>query len=162
MREVHYVSPAFERIWGRSAATLYANPQQWIDFTLPEDSERVVEVFVAVGSGWWCCGFLPGEVLYYGLSPYGLVGVRFDGGEEVEEPEGLALVAPQGDGGGSAGAGAGVHGSPPVGGWRGHALQLHCHPPPAGTPDGPARQPCPAARGVGQLTGYRDATTEQP
>ncbi len=26
MREVHYISPAFERIWGRSAASLQANP----------------------------------------------------------------------------------------------------------------------------------------
>ena len=35
MREVHYISPAFERIWGRSAESLYANPQQWADFILP-------------------------------------------------------------------------------------------------------------------------------
>ena len=27
MREVHYISPAFERIWGRSAASAFANPQ---------------------------------------------------------------------------------------------------------------------------------------
>ena len=32
MSVVHYVSPAFERIWGRSAASLYANPQEWSDF----------------------------------------------------------------------------------------------------------------------------------
>jgi PAS domain S-box-containing protein len=48
MREVHYVSPAFERIWGRSAETLYANPQQWVEFTLPEDRERVVSAFAAL------------------------------------------------------------------------------------------------------------------
>jgi len=41
MRELHYISPAFERIWGRSAASLYANPQQWVDLVLPEDRERV-------------------------------------------------------------------------------------------------------------------------
>ena len=41
MREVHYVSPAFERIWGRSAASACLPiRRQWIDFTLPEDRER--------------------------------------------------------------------------------------------------------------------------
>ncbi len=45
MRELHYISPAFERIWGRPQATLYANPLQWADFTHPEDRERVVEAF---------------------------------------------------------------------------------------------------------------------
>jgi two-component system sensor histidine kinase/response regulator len=48
MREVHYISPAFERIWGRSAESLYANPQQWADFTVPEDRERVLEAFAAL------------------------------------------------------------------------------------------------------------------
>jgi PAS domain S-box-containing protein len=45
MREVHYISPAFERIWGRSAETLSADPQQWTDFILPEDRERVQRVY---------------------------------------------------------------------------------------------------------------------
>jgi PAS domain S-box-containing protein len=48
MREVHYISPAFERIWGRSAASLYADPQRWADFTVPEDRERVVAAFAAL------------------------------------------------------------------------------------------------------------------
>jgi PAS domain S-box-containing protein len=48
MRVVHYVSPAFERIWGRSAASLRANPHQWSDFTVPEDRERAVAAFAAL------------------------------------------------------------------------------------------------------------------
>jgi len=48
MRELHYVSPAFERIWGRSAETLYGNPQKWSDFTLLEDRERVVAAFAGL------------------------------------------------------------------------------------------------------------------
>ncbi len=48
MRQLHYVSPAFERIWGRSATILYGNPQQWTDFTHPEDRERVVPIFAAL------------------------------------------------------------------------------------------------------------------
>jgi PAS domain S-box-containing protein len=48
MREVQYVSPAFERIWGRSIESLYAKPQQWADFILPEDRERVLGVFATL------------------------------------------------------------------------------------------------------------------
>ena len=39
MREVHYVSPAFEKIWGVPVETQFDNPQQWNDFILPEDRE---------------------------------------------------------------------------------------------------------------------------
>ena len=45
MRVVHYVSPAFERIWGRSVASLYADPQEWIEFTVQEDRARVQAAF---------------------------------------------------------------------------------------------------------------------
>jgi PAS domain S-box-containing protein len=45
---VHYVSPAFERIWGRSVASLMANPHQWSDFILPEDRTRVTDAFAAL------------------------------------------------------------------------------------------------------------------
>jgi PAS domain S-box-containing protein len=48
MREVHYVSRAFEEIWGRPIASLQANPQQWIEFILPEDRERVLAEFAAL------------------------------------------------------------------------------------------------------------------
>ena len=48
MREVHYVSPAFERIWGRSPDGLYADPRRWLDFTVPEDRERVKAVFATL------------------------------------------------------------------------------------------------------------------
>jgi PAS domain S-box-containing protein len=48
MREVHYVSPAFERIWGRSPESLYANPEQWVEFTVPEDRARVRSAFATL------------------------------------------------------------------------------------------------------------------
>jgi PAS domain S-box-containing protein len=48
MREVHYISPAFERIWGRSMESLHANPQQWADAILPDDRERVLAVFATL------------------------------------------------------------------------------------------------------------------
>jgi PAS domain S-box-containing protein len=40
MQQMHYVSPAYERIWGRSAESLYAHPQEWAEAILPEDRER--------------------------------------------------------------------------------------------------------------------------
>jgi PAS domain S-box-containing protein len=48
MREVHYVSPAFEKIWGVPVGTQFDNPQQWIDFIMPEDRERVQRAFLAL------------------------------------------------------------------------------------------------------------------
>ncbi|MDR3458737.1 MAG: PAS domain S-box protein [Verrucomicrobiae bacterium] len=45
MSEVQYVSPAFERIWGRPVDQLYANPKQWVDYILPADRERVTAAF---------------------------------------------------------------------------------------------------------------------
>ncbi len=48
MREVHYVSPAFEQIWGVPVESLYTNPEQWSDFIVPEDRERVTTGFVAL------------------------------------------------------------------------------------------------------------------
>jgi PAS domain S-box-containing protein len=48
MREVRYVSPAFQRIWGRPAKYLYGAPHKWIDFIVPEDREHVVRTFSAL------------------------------------------------------------------------------------------------------------------
>jgi two-component system cell cycle sensor histidine kinase/response regulator CckA len=41
MRRVHYVSPAYERIWGRSCASLYSEPSSWLETVAPEDREKV-------------------------------------------------------------------------------------------------------------------------
>ncbi len=40
-----YVSPAFETIWGRTAASLYADPLSWVDMVHPDDRERVFDTF---------------------------------------------------------------------------------------------------------------------
>ncbi len=39
--EMLYVSPAYEKIWGRSCESLYATPNGWLDAIHPEDRERV-------------------------------------------------------------------------------------------------------------------------
>jgi PAS domain S-box-containing protein len=48
MREVHYVSPAFEKIWGVPVETQFDNPQQWSDFIVAEDRERVQGEFLTL------------------------------------------------------------------------------------------------------------------
>ncbi len=48
MREVLYVSPAFEKIWGIPAETLRAKPASWMDFVLPSDRERVAAAFAGL------------------------------------------------------------------------------------------------------------------
>lgn len=42
MLEVLYVSPAYERMWGRSVQSLYDEPEAWADSIVPEDRERVL------------------------------------------------------------------------------------------------------------------------
>ena len=39
-----YVSPAYEKIWGRSCRELYQHPQLWLEAIHPEDRERMVHV----------------------------------------------------------------------------------------------------------------------
>ncbi len=42
-REMLYVSPAYETIWGRSCASLYASPHDWLEAVHPEDRDRIKE-----------------------------------------------------------------------------------------------------------------------
>jgi diguanylate cyclase (GGDEF)-like protein/PAS domain S-box-containing protein len=42
---VLYVSPAYEQIWGRSCADLYANPQAWMEAIHPEDRSNAQEQY---------------------------------------------------------------------------------------------------------------------
>jgi PAS domain S-box-containing protein len=48
MRTVHYVSPGFERVWGRPMRTLYGTPEKWVDFIVAEDREQVERVFAGL------------------------------------------------------------------------------------------------------------------
>lgn len=40
-QQMLYVSPVYERIWGRSCASLQSTPQNWIESIHPDDRERV-------------------------------------------------------------------------------------------------------------------------
>jgi PAS domain S-box-containing protein len=48
LNEVQYVSPAFEKIWGRTVASLHANPHEWREFIFTEDRARVLAAFAAL------------------------------------------------------------------------------------------------------------------
>ncbi|NTU79192.1 MAG: PAS domain S-box protein [Chloroflexales bacterium] len=44
-RQLVYISPAYERLMGRSSAALYANFMEWIEAIHPDDRERVASAF---------------------------------------------------------------------------------------------------------------------
>jgi PAS domain S-box-containing protein len=45
LRKVHYISPAYEQVWGRSVDSVYAKPYEWGESILPEERERVHTIF---------------------------------------------------------------------------------------------------------------------
>jgi PAS domain S-box-containing protein len=45
-KEILYVSPAYEQIWGRSCASLYKNPLNWLEAIHLDDQEQAHEIFL--------------------------------------------------------------------------------------------------------------------
>jgi two-component system cell cycle sensor histidine kinase/response regulator CckA len=43
--QILYVSPAYDRIWGRSSKSLYTNFREWMEAIVPEDRERIQTKF---------------------------------------------------------------------------------------------------------------------
>jgi two-component system cell cycle sensor histidine kinase/response regulator CckA len=43
--DVIYITPAFERLWGRSVADVYERPTSWLKTVHPEDRERIATAF---------------------------------------------------------------------------------------------------------------------
>ncbi len=50
-RKVLYVSPAYERIWGRSRQSLLDHPESWVEGVLPEDRKKIEAGFVQLAHG---------------------------------------------------------------------------------------------------------------
>jgi PAS domain S-box-containing protein len=46
----HYVSPGYEKIWGRKCAEIYENPRSFLDSVHPDDKERVIAAAVGENS----------------------------------------------------------------------------------------------------------------
>jgi PAS domain S-box-containing protein len=49
--QVIYVSPAYERIWGRTRATLYESPRSWLDAIHPDDRAQILRAAKAAQTG---------------------------------------------------------------------------------------------------------------
>ena len=45
LKTIHYISPGYELIWGRSPESLHANPHQWVEAILPEQRASVFALF---------------------------------------------------------------------------------------------------------------------
>jgi PAS domain S-box-containing protein len=43
LHQILYISPAYEEIWGRTCASLYATPRDWLEAVHPDDRERVAQ-----------------------------------------------------------------------------------------------------------------------
>jgi len=50
-KDVLYVSPAYETIWGRSCTSLYEHPEEWLDAVVDEDHAIVLDAFERAGEG---------------------------------------------------------------------------------------------------------------
>jgi PAS domain S-box-containing protein len=46
-----YISPAYEAVWGRTCASLYASPHSWLDAIHPDDHQRVARAAEARQGG---------------------------------------------------------------------------------------------------------------
>ncbi len=51
LKQVLYVSPAYEEIWGRSRESVYRDPGSWVESIHPEDRERVLVALLKVAQG---------------------------------------------------------------------------------------------------------------
>lgn len=77
-----YVNPAYETIWGRPAAALYADPREWLNAIHPEDRARVEASMKA--------GMISGEYqeTYRVVRPDGIVRWVQDRGFPVRDEQG--------------------------------------------------------------------------
>ena len=48
MSKIHYISPAYEKLWGRSLRDDYADPHEWQDFIVPDDRQRVKDAYASL------------------------------------------------------------------------------------------------------------------
>ncbi len=50
-KEVLYISPAYEKVWGRSCESLYARPLDWLDAVVDADREHVIAAISKKSAG---------------------------------------------------------------------------------------------------------------
>jgi PAS domain S-box-containing protein len=52
-----YISPAYERVWGRTVESLYASPKSFLESVHPEDREKLVRTIAEHISSQWTCEY---------------------------------------------------------------------------------------------------------
>jgi len=77
-----YISPGYERVWGRSCASLYDDPRSFIDAVHPEDRERIMIDLLCQRDG------LPFDHEYRIVRPDGTVIWIWDRGFPMKNPDG--------------------------------------------------------------------------
>lgn len=76
-----YVSPAYEKIWGRTRMSLYEQPQSFMDAVLPDDRASVLAQLASHAAGRWECQ-------YRILQPDGRVRWIYDKGFPIRDETG--------------------------------------------------------------------------
>src|SRR5262249_2964571 len=51
LQRIHYISPSYERVWGRSRESLYQSPASFLDALHPEDRQRTIADLEARNAG---------------------------------------------------------------------------------------------------------------
>jgi two-component system, cell cycle sensor histidine kinase and response regulator CckA len=57
IQEMTYVSPAYERLWGRTRASLYESPKSFMESIHPEDREQLLRVVEEHQERAWTCEY---------------------------------------------------------------------------------------------------------
>ncbi len=79
---VMYISPGYERVWGRSCASLYEDPRSFIEAIHPDDRQRVADDLLAQRRG------LPFDHEYRIIRPDGTVRWVWDRGFPMKNADG--------------------------------------------------------------------------
>jgi PAS domain S-box-containing protein len=82
IRRMFYISPGYERIWGRTRESLYQAPRSFLDALHPEDRERIITDLEAKGEG------QPFDHEYRIIQPDGSIRWIWDRGFPVREETG--------------------------------------------------------------------------
>ena len=85
IEKIYFISPAYERIWGRSLQSLYENPRSFIEAIHPDDLARVLAVFELQKTG------TPFDYEYRITKPDGTLRWIWDRGYPIHEPTGEVL-----------------------------------------------------------------------
>jgi PAS domain S-box-containing protein len=47
-QQIFYISPAYEKIWGKTPESLYQSPMSWFESIHPEDGKEIIELFPVI------------------------------------------------------------------------------------------------------------------